>query len=84
MNESDIAELGLMAQAYVDIVNISSDGLKRVAKAFKVIPYDIPKGCTAAYFPETNVLVPLDAIADKSHTPTSKFIIVRIEKATIP
>lgn len=84
MNQDDMAELKLNAQDSVDIVNIPSDGLRRIAKAFKVIPYNIPKGCTAAYFPETNVLVPLDAIADRSHTPTSKFIIVRIEKVNNP
>ena len=80
MNQEDMDERGLNEQDWVDIVNIPSDGLRRIAKAFRVIPYNIPKGCTAAYFPETNVLVPLDAIADRSHTPTSKFIIVMLEK----
>ncbi|MEX2234928.1 MAG: FdhF/YdeP family oxidoreductase [Cyclobacteriaceae bacterium] len=84
MNRADIEELGFNAGDWVDIVNIPLDGLKRVAKAFKIIPYNIPKGCVATYFPETNVLVPLDAMADKSHTPTSKFIIVRLEKVNDP
>jgi anaerobic selenocysteine-containing dehydrogenase len=82
MNTGDMADLGLQVDDLVDIVNTSADGLKRVAKTFKVIPYDIPKGCAAAYFPETNVLVPLDAVADRSHTPVSKFIIVTLEKVS--
>lgn len=80
MNPADMAERKLREGEWVDIVNMSPDGLKRTARAFKVIPYDIPKGCAAAYFPEINVLVPLDSIADKSHTPTSKFIVVSVEK----
>ena len=43
-----------------------------------VVPYDLPRGCAATYFPEANVLVPLDSIADKSHTPTSKSVVIRI------
>ena len=84
MNKADMADLGLTLHDLVDIVNTASDGMKRVARKFKVISYDIPKGCAAAYFPETNVLVPLDQIADKSHTPTSKFIVVRLEKIHEP
>lgn len=84
MNPDDITELGVKAQDWVDIVNVTSDGLRRIASAFKVTPYNIPKGCAAAYFPETNVLVPLDAVADKSHTPISKFIVVRLEKVNNP
>ena len=81
MNPDDIAEHGLNASDRVNILSISADGMKRTAKAFKIIPYDIPKGCAASYFPETNVLVALDSIADKSHTPTSKFITVRLERS---
>ena len=84
MNQADITALGLHEDDWVDIVSSSVDGLKRAAKAFKIIPYNIPKGCTAAYFPETNVLVPLDSTADKSHTPVSKFIIVRLKKVNDP
>lgn len=82
VNPTDLTELGLSAHDWVNIISQQMDGVKRVAKAFKLIPYDIPKGCAAAYFPETNVLVPLDSVATKSHTPTSKFIIVRLEKVS--
>jgi anaerobic selenocysteine-containing dehydrogenase len=46
-----------------------------------VVAYDTARGCAAAYFPETNVLVPLDSTADISNTPTSKAIVVRLEAA---
>ncbi|WP_336275935.1 hypothetical protein [Nocardioides sp. B-3] len=42
--------------------------------------YDQPRGCAAAYYPETNPLVPLDSTAEGSNTPTSKSVIVRLEK----
>lgn len=80
MNRVDMHEQRLGKNDLVNIVSTSSDGVERIAKAFKPVPYDIPRGCAGSYFPETNVLVPLDATADKSHTPTSKFIIVRLEK----
>ena len=80
MNPEDMTGLDLVVNEEVNIVSTSEDGTRRVANTFKVIPYDIPAGCAATYFPETNVLVPLDAVADKSHTPVSKFIVVTIEK----
>ena len=54
------------------------DGVSRTAHRFLVVPYDIPRGCIAAYYPETNVLVPIDQKAEKSHTPISKSIVVTI------
>ena len=64
-------------------VNITShwQGETRHARLFLAIPYDIPRGCAAAYFPETNVLVPLDSAARVSKTPTSKSIVVTVEEA---
>ncbi|MBT8284923.1 MAG: hypothetical protein HKO75_06005, partial [Flavobacteriaceae bacterium] len=66
-----------------DIVNLNStyDGIKREAFNFKVVPYDIPKGNLAAYFPETNPLVPFNHFADQSRTPISKSVRVRISRA---
>ena len=66
----------------LDVVNLKScyDGKTRTAFNFKIIPYAIPKGDVAAYFPETNVLVPYNHFADKSKTPISKSIRVTIEK----
>ena len=53
---------------------------ERRAEAFRIVAYDTPRGNAAAYYPETNVLVPLDSTADGSNTPTSKSIVVRLER----
>ena len=55
---------------------------ERVARKFMVAPYRIPRGCVATYFPEANVLVPIDSVAAKSNTPTSKYVIVTLTAAT--
>jgi hypothetical protein len=55
------------------------DGSKRRAKGFRVIAYTAARGSAASYYPETNVLVPLDSVAEISNTPTSKGVFVRLE-----
>jgi anaerobic selenocysteine-containing dehydrogenase len=77
MHEADIAAAGLQQGQLVDLEN-GFGGTKRVAREFMVAPYRIPRGCVATYFPEANVLVPIDSVAAKSNTPTSKFVIVTI------
>ena len=79
MNPEDMAKNSLEK---LDVVNLSStyDSTTRTAYNFKVLPYKIPKGNLAAYFPETNVLVPYNHFADRSQTPISKSIRVRILK----
>ncbi|NAY92680.1 FdhF/YdeP family oxidoreductase [Muricauda sp. JGD-17] len=79
MNEQDMLDKHL---SKLDVVNLHSnyDDLKRTAEKFLVIPYEIPKGNIAAYFPETNLLVPYNHFADKSQTPISKSIKVTVEK----
>ena len=79
MNPEDCKELGLKK---LDVVDLTSeyDGKLRRAEQFKIVPYDIPRGNVASYFPETNVLVPINHFADHSHTPISKSIRVRVEK----
>ena len=54
------------------------EGEERVARHFVVVPYSIPRRCAATYFPETNVLVPLRSVADKSNTPASKSVVISI------
>jgi anaerobic selenocysteine-containing dehydrogenase len=74
VNEQDMARLGLtVGQA----VHLQGPEERRVNN-FRVIPYPIPKGCCATYFPECNPLIPLDSVADKSNTPTSKSVIIRV------
>jgi molybdopterin-dependent oxidoreductase alpha subunit len=77
MNEKDILDAGLKANDIVDLYNYHDD-VERVAHKFLVIPFSIPEKCTATYFPETNVLVPINSVADKSNTPTSKMVILKI------
>jgi len=77
MNEDDIRATGLQQGQWVDLAN-SHSGIARLAPAFMVAPYRIPRGCVATYFPEANVLVPIDSVAAGSNTPTSKFVVVTI------
>ena len=79
MNEKDITRLGFKNGDVVDLFNYH-DGVERVARKFIIIPFSIPEQCTATYFPETNVLVPINSTADKSNTPTSKMIILKLKK----
>ena len=79
MNEKDIAKHGLQHGDVVDLFNYH-DGIERVARKFMVIKYHIPEQCTATYFPETNVLVPIGSVAEKSNTPTSKYVVIKVKK----
>ncbi len=78
VNPDDIRDLGVSDGGLVDIVSEWHDGERRAA-GFRVVSYPTARGCAAAYFPETNVLVPLDSVAERSNTPTSKGIVVRLE-----
>jgi formate dehydrogenase major subunit len=82
VNASDLVDLGLSDGAMVDLVGEFADGVERRAENFRIVSYDTAKGCAAAYYPETNVLVPLDSVADVSNTPTSKSVVIRLEPAT--
>ena len=65
-----------------DRVNLHSrfQSKTRTAENFQLVSYDIPRGCVATYFPETNVLVPLESYADKSQTPTSKSVVITLSR----
>ena len=78
MNHNDIEKLGYKAGDKVDLYNFHN-GKERVARNFIIIEFSIPEGCSATYFPETNVLVPIDSVADKSNTPTSKMIVLKLK-----
>ena len=79
MNATDLRERGLKSQDVVDLTG-HFQGEVRLAPKFIVVEYDIPRGCCATYFPEANVLVPLNSTADGSNTPTSKYVIVTVAK----
>ncbi|MFC0532955.1 FdhF/YdeP family oxidoreductase [Phytohabitans kaempferiae] len=79
VNPDDLVALGVADGSMVDLVSEWTDGVERRAKSFRVVAYPSARGCAATYFPEANVLVPLDSTAEGSNTPTSKQIIVRLE-----
>ena len=76
---ADLVELGVPDGATVDLISEWKDGVERRAAGFRVVSYPTARGCAAAYYPETNPLVPLDSTADGSNTPTSKSVIIRLE-----
>ncbi|MGW6896373.1 FdhF/YdeP family oxidoreductase [Streptomyces sp. NPDC054919] len=79
VNPDDARALGLADGAYTDLVSEWKDGAERRAPGFRVVHYPTARGCAAAYYPETNVLVPLDSTADTSNTPASKSVVIRFE-----
>ena len=79
-NTDDLAERGLTDGDHVDIASHFDDGVEREAHRFRVVAYDIPRGCCAGYFPELNALVSLGSVALKSNTPVSKLIPVTFTK----
>ncbi|MGO8330403.1 CbbBc protein, partial [Rhizobium ruizarguesonis] len=64
----------------VDAVGERDDGIERIAENFRFVPYDIPRGSIAGYYPEQNVLVPLGSAGLESDTPTSKSIMVSLRR----
>jgi anaerobic selenocysteine-containing dehydrogenase len=70
-------EAGIEPGSLVDLAN-DFGGAVRLAPRFTAVPYPIPRRCVATYFPEANVLVPLERYADGSFTPASKDVVVRI------
>ena len=83
LNADDIAARGFAEGDAVDIVS-HFRGVQRRAQNFRIVTYAIPRGCAATYFPETNVLVPIDSVAAGSRTPTSKSVIISLEGAIEP
>ncbi|MFG2770162.1 FdhF/YdeP family oxidoreductase [Streptomyces sp. NPDC048350] len=81
VHPEDAAALGLADGSYTDLVSEWTDGSERRAPGFRVVHYPTARGCAAAYYPETNVLVPLESTADISNTPASKSVVVRLVPA---
>ncbi|MFH8371289.1 FdhF/YdeP family oxidoreductase [Streptomyces sp. NPDC018031] len=81
VNPEDAAELSLAEGQSVDLVSVWADEVERRAADFTVVPYPTARGCAAAYYPETQGLVPLDSVSDISNQPTSKSVVVRLEPA---
>jgi molybdopterin-dependent oxidoreductase alpha subunit len=85
VNPRDIEELGFTDGDVVDLVtHWEGDDHIRRAPDFRIVAYQTPRGSAAAYYPETNPLVPLDSTALGSNTPTSKSVIIRLERSRTP
>ena len=76
MHAADIAAIGVANGDRMDVMGVHDDGVERVARGFRLVAYDIPRGCVAGYYPELNVLVPWTKHGEKSFTPTSKSVLV--------
>ncbi len=83
LNSGDIREHGLREGQLVDLIN-DAEGRERRASRFKVVSYPIPPGCAAAYFPEANVLVAVNSVADGSNQPASKSVVITLEQSCEP
>jgi molybdopterin-dependent oxidoreductase alpha subunit len=82
VNEGDLKALGLEHGQQVDIhSHWPNEHIQtRTAKDFTLVKYDIPRGCAAAYYPETNDLIALSSVADKSNTPAYKSVVISLHK----
>ena len=83
MNAQDVSDSGLQQGEFVDLTSRYKDET-RIAKHFMVAPFNIPRGCTATYFPEANVLVSINDTADRSNTPVSKSVVITIAPSADP
>ncbi len=81
LNPEDIQDLGFKAGEWVDITSHFGQE-KRIAQRFMLVEYEIPRKCAATYFPEANVLVPIQSVAGKSNTPTYKSITISLKKSS--
>lgn len=79
MNVKDIEKAGFKEGDKVDLFNYG-DGIERIAPLFIIVPYPIPERNTMTYFPETNVLVPINNVVKESNMPASKYVKIKIKK----
>ncbi|EYS14370.1 molybdopterin dinucleotide binding domain protein [Acinetobacter baumannii 25569_7] len=84
MNQADIDEAGFEANQWVDIESVFSDGVKRIVHSFRIVPYNIPRGSLAAYYPETNPLVALSSNDKYAKIPASKSVPVILHPGNAP
>ena len=80
LNPEDILEAELRAGDVVDLTS-HFEGEERIARRFTIVSYSIPRRCAATYFPETNVLVPVRSVAEKSNTPVSKSVVISLRRS---
>lgn len=79
VNAEDIVEFGFTEGDLVDLISEWTDGVERKVTGFRLVAYHTPRGNAAAYYPETNPLIPLNHVAERSNTPVSKAVTIRLE-----
>ncbi|MDE2421042.1 MAG: FdhF/YdeP family oxidoreductase [Gammaproteobacteria bacterium] len=84
MNKDDMQDAGFAADEWVDIESIYPDQVKRIVQSFRIVPYNIPRGSLAAYYPETNPLVALSSHDKRAKIPASKSVPVILHRGTAP
>jgi anaerobic selenocysteine-containing dehydrogenase len=82
MNSKDIVRLGFGAGDVVDLTTAIDPQTRRAVRGFRIVEYNIPEGCCAAYYPETNPLFPLSHHSPKAKTPSYKLLPVRFSHST--
>lgn len=80
MNPGDMRRLGLSADEVVGLRTAVQDGVERVVKGLRIVPYNVPPGCCGGYYPELNALIPVWQHADRSKVPAAKSVPVRVER----
>jgi molybdopterin-dependent oxidoreductase alpha subunit len=83
ISREDLGRLGFRDGDYVDIRTCSEDGVPREVKGFRLVRYDIPAGCIAAYFPEANPLIPSTLVSKVARTPAYKEVPVLLSPAEV-
>lgn len=78
VNAQDMSRLGLEEGSMVTLTTAAEDGVARQVAGLRVVPYDVPPGSLAAYYPECNALIPLWQYDDKAKTPACKSVPVRV------
>ena len=83
MHGADIEDLGFRPDEFVDLTTAMDEGAARVARGFRIVPYNIPRGCIGAYFPEANALIPLGHHDLQAYTPGYKATPVRLSRSAV-
>ena len=81
LNRNDIVRLGFAPGQWVTLRTAIEPEIRREVGPFQIIAYDIPEGCAASYYPESNALVPLWHYAERSKVPAAKSVPVTLHAA---
>ena len=81
LNRNDVIRLGFKPGDWVQVTTAIEPEIKRQVGPLQIVAYDIPEGCSAAYYPECNPLVPLWHHAERSKVPAAKSVPVVLSRA---